>query len=414
MSRALLPAFMILLLSNQRAIADESLSKAIALYNAGNYPAASRALYQVAGAQPGPTATYYLALTYEKLKYHRQAMDLFDRIVKLYPDTDEARLSADYIKKMDELAAEQEKAAAEAKMSPEEKFVRELKKPLSRAQWEALPNKVRFPITRERGHLMVTAKINGKYCKLAFDTGASMCGISLSDYPDVFSRAELDAAHSIPISRPHGMVMGKITEGEVSLNDLTRKVRFMCITEPRVSVIGQNFFKEYTYQVDDFYVRLTKAPYSGEENLAGYKANPEGATVTTAAAKIPVITNALVGSGSQSTGRKTYDRYTIPFEKYHDTMLIDIEINGYKTKATFDTGCAPDGIVCHPSMVDRAGLHHANPSGNRADRVVIGSIIKMDVPVYYANGLRYPLVGPKIFARPFTVDQAERVIRFDY
>jgi hypothetical protein len=137
-----------------------------------------------------------------------------------------------------------------------------------------------------------------------------------------------------------------------------------------------------------------------------------------AVATVPSIPGNSLGTARATAlpqaAKKKFDRYTIPFEKDHDTMLIDVEINGYKTKATFDTGCAPDGIVCHPSLIALAHLQHPTRMGNIADRLVIGSIIKMDVPVYYASGLRYPLIGPKVFNRPFTVDQAEQCIRFDY
>jgi hypothetical protein len=385
--------------------ADDSLSAAIALYTSKDYKGASESFFRIAQARPNPTATYYLALCYEQLHYHRQAVELFGRICTQWPGTDEARQSTEYLKKLTD-AAPAPKEIAAANLDPNVALAIALNKPISKAEWEALPAKVRFPISREHGHMMVSAKINGKYCKLAFDTGASFCGISLIDYPDVLSPDDLEKARQIPISRPHGMEMAKMCETEISLNDLKRKVRILGINEPQVSIIGQNFFKEYTYQVDDFYVRLTKAPYRDEHM-----------TVATVAIlpSTPGVTSGTARATSQAAPpKKKFDRYTIPFEKDHDTMLIDIEINGYKTKATFDTGCAPDGIVCHPSLIALANLRHPNRMGNTADRVVIGSIIKMDVPVYYAAGLRYPLVGPKIFNRPFTVDQAEQCIRFDY
>jgi len=389
----------------QGAAADESLNKAIALYNAGNYKAASRALYQVSSTQQTATATYYLALSYEKLNFHAQALDLFKRIVTLWPGSEEARLAGDYVQKMDEIAAaDKEKADAEARLSPAQRARREFFKPLTRAQWDALPSKVRFPIARERGHLMVTAKVNGKYCKMAFDTGATCCSISLVDYPDVLSRAQLDSAKQVPVGRPHGVMMQKVAEAEISVNDLTRTVRILGSSEPQVSVIGQNFFKEYTYQVDDFYVRLTKSPYSPDDVMVAAKPAPETNTRE--------LNNSLVSAAAAT--KKKADRYTIPFEKDKDCMLIDIEINGFKTKAIFDTGCAPEGMVCHPALAEKAHLRFPTMSGNRADRVVVGSIIKMDVPVYYAGGLQYPLLGPKFFGRPFTVDQTDKCIRFDW
>jgi tetratricopeptide (TPR) repeat protein len=151
-------------------LADESLNTAIALYTSKDYKGASESFYRMAQANPSPTATYYLALCYEQLHYHPQAVELFGRICKQWPASDEARQSTDYLQKLNDLAGARKENAAAPNPDPATALANALNKPISRAEWEALPAKVRFPITREHGHMMVTAKINGKYCKLAFDT----------------------------------------------------------------------------------------------------------------------------------------------------------------------------------------------------------------------------------------------------
>ncbi len=105
-------------------------------------------------------------------------------------------------------------------------------------------------------------------------------------------------------------------------------------------------------------------------------------------------------------------------------MLIQIDVNGKTVKAIFDTGCAADGIVYHPSEFKNLGLQVKNPFPQEgvsqgpdriiAEKIVIGPITKMQVRAYPAAGLSYPLIGPKMFDRPYTVDQKDQLIRFDY
>jgi tetratricopeptide (TPR) repeat protein len=403
--------------------AASNLKNGIALYQKKDYQGAIRLLHAANSEQQTATASYYSALCYEQLRYHDQAVTMFKRVSTFWPASDEAGLATAYLKKLAEQTASTTppvSSTADATAAKDkDTFAADVKKSehITRAEWAALPNKTRVLIAREHGHLMVTAKVNGQWGKFAFDTGATCCGVGILDYPNMFTPAQLASAKRVNVSRPHGVVTGWEMTADITLQDITRKVKFLVLPEKNVCVIGQNFFKEYSYQIDDFYVRLTKAPYQGDDVAGG------AAVATTGSAQKPTtaVVSAGAGGGSISaalmngpSGPAKLDRYTIPFEREYDTMLIDITVNGVPTKATFDTGCAPDGIVCHPNFAAQAHMDHPTYIGNRANRLVIGSIIRMDVPVYYANGLGYPLVGPKIFNRPYTVDPVNKLIRFDY
>ena len=282
---------------------------------------------------------------------------------------------------------------------------------ITKAEWEALPNKTRILIHREHGHLMIDAKVNGQWGKFAFDTGATRCGIGIYDYPNMFTKAQLDSAKRIGINRPQGLVVGWDLVADVTVQDITRRVGFTVLPEKNVCVIGQNFFKEYNCQIDDFYIRLTKAPYQEENSsIASGQASgvPSGKPSSAASGvasdniaptgKLPKTSQTVAGGTaiggivSNSTrnsinnsmvisdlknppAKPAMDKYTISFERQQDTMLIDILVNGVPVKAIFDTGCAPDGIVCHPSF---AGVAHMQPMSRHAERIQIG--------LYYSHG----------------------------
>lgn len=358
-----------------------SLNSGILYYSEKDYAKARQVFAQ--HYTTSATACYYLALCNMQLGARDKALELFTYITKRWPSSDEAKQAGPAIISLlaPAPAKKEEPAASKSALS-------DIPAPISKEEWDKLPAKTRIPISREHGHMMVNAKINGRYCKVAFDTGASLTGISILDYPEVFSEDQLLKAKQSFVQRPFGAAEVRVMSAEISLQDITRKVQVFAIREAGVSVIGQNFFREYSYMADPYYIRLTKAPYNAEDT-----------------------SNTLA---SKQAPKKPPDKFCLPFEKEHDVMLVDIDVNGYKSKAIFDTGCAADGLVAHPSFYLAAGVKGMPFGRGTAERVTIGHMIKTYVPVYPGNGLRYPLIGPRLFDRPFTVDQQEKLIRFDY
>lgn len=375
------------LMAGFEAGADDGMAAALALFQKKNYNAATKAFWPLTFSSRGATASYYLALCYIQSGMNDEARVMFERIVKRWPDSPEAKLSAQYLQvpsTQPVLAKDVQGAAATAGTQPATQAHGpaggDLYSAISKSDWDALPERSRIPVEREMGHLFVKAKVNGRYCKMIFDTGAAVCCISSLDYPDLFSAEQLASAQRAVAGRVYGPVPVKVLTTEITLQDITRKVRVMVIPEKGCSLIGQNFFREYSYQVDDFYLRLTKAPYSST-------------------ASIPAAVSAV----------RTVDKYTVAYEVEQNCMYVQALVNRRPTRVQFDTGCAPDGIVINPSM---RGLFDVRD--NRIERLEFGPVIRMGVPVYYASGISVPLIGPKIFNRPYTVDPSKRLIKFDY
>lgn len=404
---------------------DAEMKRAVALYQGKDYRNAMTAFHKIATARKTATPTYYLGMCYLNLKYHEQAVDVFKRVTSQWPDSPEAKRARSYLKNLEGIAAKIDEANATIDALKEERdavlppSIRALGK-VSREAWAALPAGTRIPFTKERGHMWVVAKINGRSCKVVFDTGASLCIISQRDFPDIFSQAELNAAPATPISRPWGISSVKNCKAEIELRDIKRTVRLCVTQEPGVSVIGQNFFKEFSYGVDDFYIRLTKEPYKEESgktrlaDVAGSVAANQKLVSTLSSAKNKSATDAAMLLHEVRTAQKSdksHDKFSLPFEKSGDVMLVDIEVNGVKAKACFDTGCAVDGLVLPPAWFGPLKIDYHKA---QAERLVVGHISKRYVKCYPANGLPVILIGPKIFDRGYKVDQKEQCIKFDY
>jgi predicted aspartyl protease len=368
----------------------DSWARATALYKAGKYQKAQDMFGRLSRGGTSVTPLYYMALCQHRLGRYKDSEHVMRHITSFFPGTQESKLAAQYLSGLPGAAPVTEKSAS--LLAAVQKLLQT--EVISREEWQDLPTSARIPISHEHGHLMVQAKINGQACKVAFDTGATNCTISQFDFPGMFSASTLATAPVSPMMRPDGVIEARETFAEVVLPGLSRKVRVMVVDEPGVSVIGQNFFKEYSYQIDNFYIRLTKAPYS----VGGALATRPGAVKAKVANHV----------------RQNQQRFEIPFETVANIMLVDIEINGYRTKAIFDTGCATDGVVCQPALLEKASISYSDEKGYLASRLVVGPIIKMDVPVQVASSLPFPLIGPKVFDRPYVVDQIEKKIKFDY
>lgn len=396
--------------------------KGTAAYGQKNYVAAV-AHFTQAAQKGNVTATYYLALSYLGLKQDAKAIELFRHISKSFPNTSEADNANTYLARLSQVApaagasvkANSTTSKSESKSAAE--VLKEKMESLSEEQWAALPKTARIPFQMRDGHMHVQAKVNGEYLDIIFDTGASICAVSIADHPNLYSKAELDRAPLVPIGRPHGVEYMRLVIGEISVDRITRTCAIMLSREPGVSVIGQNFFKEYTYEIDGFYVRMSKAPYQKSEVAsASGPVNAKGAKVNDIAGVNKRISS-VSGPERERTvpaGTKSNDKYSVPFVREKNCMIVELLVNGKPIRTTFDTGCAPDGLVMPMWMVESLGIQH-NSDGYYAERAEIGPIIRKYARVHFANGLDCLLIGPKFFGdRPYIVDPTNSVIKFQY
>ncbi|MBA3993196.1 MAG: hypothetical protein C0469_06680 [Cyanobacteria bacterium DS2.3.42] len=413
---------------------QDDYQRAMVIYGAKNYEAAIP-LFTKAAQTGNVRATYYLALCHQYLKQDAKAIELFRHISKNFKGSAEAVLCDSYLQRIPQQPSAQASsqssspAAASGKAAAETALeaLKQKADQISEAQWKALPEKARIPFQMKNGHMYVQAKVKGQYLNIIFDTGASMCAISLPDNPNLFSSAEIQKAPSVPVSRPHGLAYMKLVDGEVSVDRITRNCTIMLSGEHGVTLIGQNFFKEYTYEIDGFYIRMTKAPYVSPvvATASASTAGATGSAGTASAERLVKANNTAAGAGVVLTkgtqkpdapagAKKSNDKYSVPFVRQHNCMLVEMTVNGKPTPAMFDTGCAPDGLVMPMNFVQRLGIDR-NSDGFFAERAEIGPIIRKYVPVSFANGLDCLLIGPKFFGdRPYTVDPVNNVIKFQY
>lgn len=371
------------------AAPSDEFKNAVSVFNQKQYEAASGLFTRVAQKERNITATYYLALCYQNLKREDRAVELFRFISKNYPNSPEAKLSETFLSRSSPSSGSAGVASASLVAVPSARVHVDS---VADADWQALPQTARIPFQMKNNAMYVKTKVNGRYMDIIFDTGAEKCVINLRENPGIISDAEFERGAVVAMNRPGGVDYARICPIELSIHNITRKIPVMVAKSDIPSLIGQNFFKEYSYEVDGFYLRLTKMPKPGSQ---------------TAVASLP-------SSGKVSTGAPVKDKYSVSYEKLGDVMLVNIEVNGHTTKACFDTGCGPDGIVLPPSMAGALGIQE-NSSGAYAENVTVGPITRKYVKAYPAGNLRFLLIGPKFFGdRRYTVDSVNNLIKFQY
>ncbi|MGH9553815.1 MAG: hypothetical protein ACRD3W_30830 [Terriglobales bacterium] len=426
-------------------------NRGIELYNLKQYRDAFTELFPLAGRDP--QAAYYLANCYQQLGHGAEALDLCKRICTSWPESKEAALALQFVRKSDPHFTLAQPAAATAAAAatgagkgnfadtPElEKFKKEWIK-----TWKTLPEKSRIPFAMRHGHMYVRTKINGKDIEIPFDTGATLCSLSRADFPGIVPDDQVNQGKVVPVSVPEGMISAHVVTADVEVENIKRKLPVLVFDVSGKSVVGENFFKEYSYEVDNAYIRLTKSPLPPEvaqeiaqmDAAAGGKTGAVGTAgqapaavpgKTAVASKTAVAVTNLAGgttapaaaarpapTGIQMAGASgNNDKFNLPFVNSHNCMVVKIEINGHQVDAIFDTGCAVNGVVLPPGLGRELGLRiHSN--GAEIDRLIIGPIVKAGVRVYADYGLDKALIGPPVFGdHRYTVDQAAGCIKFAY
>lgn len=345
-----------------------------------------------ASAGTDPQSCLYCGMCYQQLGYQPQALEMFKRVCQSWGTTKEAQSALGFIHKSEPayvMTAPPTPVDATAGLSDAEKKLFEE----ARKEWNRLPDKLRIPFTVENNAMVVRAKVNGREVRMPFDTGASLCCISLIDFPGIIPESMLAGARTMPVSMPEGMRTGWVVTTTVEVEGVCRKIPVLVFNIKNKSLIGENFFKPFSYEVDNAYIRLTKVPFP---TLPGEKA--------AAASTV---------SGGAARAAKN-DKFSIPFENSHNCMLIDIEINGHPVKAVFDTGCCVPGVVLGPALARNLDLRF-HSDGTTIDRLIVGPIVKAGVKATFAPGLSTALIGPPLFGdHRYQVDQAEHCIKFAY
>lgn len=356
------------LLSGSRVFAQVAASKpsssadGIGLYAQKKY---KEALEAFRPQKQTPTVLYYEGLCYSGLQDHKSAKGLFEYIQQNFPQSPEAHLVQSYLDAAATTASTTGKSNSSAAELDESAAAKQ-------AELSKLPEKVKVEYKKDRGLMRMKATVNGSREDFVFDTGAELTVVNR----ETAAKLNFDPKKCVRMftSTPRGPEPAVMTEAVVEFGELTRKVKVIVMNLP-VNLIGANFWDGYNYEIDEWYIRLSK-----KKNMN------------------KVAFRQAVNS-----------KFFVPFEQSGNLMQVTIEMNGMKFPAVFDTGCQGNDISLAPQHAMKLRLR-----APFVERFEFGPITSQHVPARVNQG-EFTLIGPELLGgRRFTIDKENKTIEFSY
>ena len=337
----------------------------ITLYNQKKYReslAAFRKQKQTA------TVLYYEGLCYANLQDHGNAKTTFAQIEQYFPSSPEALLVASY------LHTPELTNPAPLNLGKQSDDKNDADEIARNAELSKLPDKVKVDYKKDRGLMRLKATVNGSAEEFVFDTGAELTVLNR----ETAAKLKFDPAKCVrtTTSTPRGPEPALMTVATVQFGELTRTVKIIIMNLP-VNLIGANFWDGYNYEIDEWYIRLSKKKAASNIALR------------------PSVNS----------------KFFVPFEQMGNLMKVNIQMNGSTFPAVFDTGCQGSDISLCPSHAYKLGFSRRL---NQVERFEFGPITAHHVPARINQG-ELTLIGPELLGgRRFTIDRENKTIEFSF
>jgi clan AA aspartic protease (TIGR02281 family) len=383
---------------------DPQFDRAVALFNAKQYSAAIPVLQKILSApEVEPTPIYYAGLCYQHLGNQSMAQQCYQVLVDNYSTSPEANLARPALERMKSAVPPKGStptAAISASggglgMGNINSYLRGYT--MSDKEWASMPDETKVPFKRATSsHLFVNGTVNGHSLQMMFDTGAEQCHFSRAELEQMGIRPEKNAPR-IPVSGVGGTAYCTVLLADIGVGDLKRRIPVLVDDKDiGMPVIGETFFKEFRYSIDNGsgFLTFTKRPRDG----------------------MPTHT-------FEST-----DVIAIPYQSMGDNMVVKAKVNGRDFPMIFDTGSfsicfsLPQAqalgisIPSDARMLMTSGAGGAVPAYEFAiDRLELGPLIKTHVTVVVnrSDTPMLPLLGQPFYKdRRFTVDNEKHLIKF--
>ena len=372
------------LFSTTPASAEPHFDQGVKFYQAGNYKAANDNFAKIGGADSQPTVLYYQALCNQQMGNSSAALQLYKKINNNFPTSQEARLSQQYLARINGGAVVGNGAARSSARGD------------SGAQNAGLGSHDRLPDSSgaafHRGpgnHMLVNAEIGGRMMEVMFDTGAAQSYFGRNQLTNAgckfYPTGQKTSSYGVG-----GKVDVEICACEVRLGDIIRTIPIMVAAQNTdIPLLGQSFFNPFLYDID------------------------------TAAGIIH-----FHRKGAHTS--EGFDTMNVPFTPMGNELEVTCSIDGHDCKAYFDTGagCSLFSLAvlrnmgisppsdAQPVMVSGVG------GGNiayrfKVNRLSLGPVQKSPMEIVASPSCSFCLIGQDFFKdKRFSIDNENRVIKF--
>lgn len=363
------------------SLADPYFDQGRSCYYAGQWDYALRYLGQsLKRDSKRPATYYYIGASYQSLKDSAKASFYFNYLVSHFKGTQEAQMASFALAELGTNRVSDSKktgSRADARAS-------------STVQNGEMADAETVPFYRSgSNHVLVDCYLNEKPIRCMFDTGATGTFLGINQLRQLGIKP--------PSGQPTRMASG--VAGDVKTWEMPLKIRLGQITRQVKAVVqeewtlppilGQDFFRDYTYDTDDAGGMLHFFKKAGAHQAP-------------------------------------YDTAIVPFSVEGKDIIVDVQINGRSHPCIFDTGAhtilftLKDVKQLGLSLEDAQGTASAGVGGTvyglaiKVDRMQLGPILKTNIDaIVNRYGPAHPLLGQPFYkGYRFTVDNENRVIKF--
>lgn len=400
------------------ARADAYFDEGVRLFNNMNYGYAANLFAKaIRGGYAGSEPYYYLALSYHHLGHLSDAELLYARIVKSFPGSRAATLSAAALRSLrgDGIAGsatgsgtadgdQTGNTAGGAKLSgtaggePLDATTGGVAAGNTAGSAEAgggaggIPERARVYFREASGQMVVPAQLNGRDVAMIFDTGAAATVVGKNTLADLSIPA--------PAEEPGGLAAGVGSAGPQPAWDMRVDLK-----------VGEIFRSDFPIVVID----SLPTPLLGETFFDGFRYS-----VDRSAGSIEFVgARASAGGCAQA----------VAFRREDGEIVVDGQVNGRNCRMIFDTGASGSLIATRDQLqaigvfppADARQAVSAGIGGStrtwvfKVDRVAVGPVENYDVPVWMVESavMGHPLIGSAFFdGWEAEVDNGRMVICF--
>lgn len=376
------------------------------LFNKRDFKAAAIQFELHAKANPQDSrALYYAGLSYHQMGDFKKAKTFYKQACTAGPNTQAGLMSKAWLAKIG--AAENSSGSgSSAQRTPS--AVMPTSRYIESADYASLPKDARIYYTAERGQMNVSAFINGRPIPMVFDTGAPYITVGRKQLEDIGLQA--------PKGPPHGKTGGSSNAapvnywmmfGNVKVGTIERKNAVIEVVEENASeaLLGQNFFQDFSYTIDQGAKCIHFARRSMRQPSA-------------------IATN---------TSYSQRDPFAVPFvwEPAGNRIVVLTEVNNRNVEMIFDTGNSSSAVsFCCLGDLKKANLtlpedaretRAMGISGSGAAyafpvaKIKLGPIerLNVDIDVNKDGASERPLLGQQFWAGwEYTIDMDKKLIHF--
>lgn len=399
--RALLAAWLISgFLAPLGKAEEDDFRHGLKLFEKKNYRAACPYFERSLSLCPqDPNVSYYLAVSCQRSGKTKRAQEIFQHVLKSFPDTNAAQLSRAFLAGQPPSSTSTLEPQADGQPNQ-----LDLRSPRTKEN-AALPTSEKIGFERRGDRLVIKALINDKPMAVCFDTGAPSTFISLPSFQSLNLPGPKGPPSSM-VAGPNGDVFPSWEmETDIKVGSIKRShFPIVVIDNANASqrsddlpALGQSFFGPYHYTIDE---------------------------------QARIITLTKIGSEGGASGISTAptDPWSVPFTWQGRQMVVRVEVNGKPVEMLFDANSY--FIALNRKTIEQLHLPMPSeaPSGDpgqeiprggmnefEVESIRLGPITKRNVHVIAMSdsALVMPLLGQPFFSDyQYTIDNEHGLIHF--